>query len=83
MILIVDAAAMAAAGHTFYRSANGVWLTDEVPTTYLRGEAPPTPDPRRAQLEKSRSPEHDEAASPSELRQETREGPERRIAGDP
>lgn len=40
VILVVDAAAMAAAGHAFYRSANGVWLTDEIPATYLRGEAP-------------------------------------------
>ncbi|MEU7825455.1 RNA 2'-phosphotransferase [Catellatospora sp. NPDC049133] len=43
VILIVDAAAMAADGHTFYRSANGVWLTDTVPAPYLRGEAPPAP----------------------------------------
>jgi len=35
-ILVVDAAAMAAAGHEFYRSANGVWLTDAVPARYLR-----------------------------------------------
>lgn len=41
VILVVDAAAMAADGHTFYRSANGVWLTDEIPAPYLRGEAPP------------------------------------------
>lgn len=40
VILVVDAAAMAAAGHTFYRSANGVWLTDAIPAAYLRGEAP-------------------------------------------
>ncbi|WP_155372479.1 RNA 2'-phosphotransferase [Catellatospora vulcania] len=40
VILIVDAAAMAADGHTFYRSANGVYLTDEIPAPYLRGEAP-------------------------------------------
>jgi putative RNA 2'-phosphotransferase len=26
---------MAAAGHTFYRSANGVWLVDTVPPEYL------------------------------------------------
>jgi putative RNA 2'-phosphotransferase len=36
-VLAVDAAAMAAAGHAFYRSANGVWLTDHVPPEYLRG----------------------------------------------
>ncbi|GAA1800645.1 RNA 2'-phosphotransferase [Planosporangium flavigriseum] len=35
-ILTVDAAAMAADGHQFYRSANGVWLTDHVPPRYLR-----------------------------------------------
>lgn len=35
-VLAVDAAAMAAAGHAFYRSANGVWLTDHVPPEYLR-----------------------------------------------
>jgi putative RNA 2'-phosphotransferase len=34
-ILAVDAAAMARDGHLFYRSANGVWLTDEVPPRYL------------------------------------------------
>ncbi|MFC0532149.1 RNA 2'-phosphotransferase [Phytohabitans kaempferiae] len=36
-VLEVDAAAMAAAGYAFYRSANGVWLTDHVPPEYLRG----------------------------------------------
>jgi len=35
-ILAVDAAAMASAGHLFYRSANGVWLTDLVPAAFLR-----------------------------------------------
>lgn len=35
MILTVDAAAMARDGHVFYRSNNGVWLTDEVPAKYL------------------------------------------------
>ncbi|MFG2822159.1 RNA 2'-phosphotransferase [Kitasatospora sp. NPDC048365] len=39
VVLIVDAAAMAAAGHEFRVSANGVWLTDAVPPEYLR----PTP----------------------------------------
>jgi putative RNA 2'-phosphotransferase len=34
-ILRVDAAAMARDGHTFYRSDNGVWLTDTVPPAYL------------------------------------------------
>lgn len=35
VILVVDTAAMVAAGHTFYLSANGVWLTDHVPPKYL------------------------------------------------
>ncbi|HWG97871.1 MAG TPA: RNA 2'-phosphotransferase [Pilimelia sp.] len=35
VVLRVDAAAMAAAGHLFYRSANGVWLTDAVPPDHL------------------------------------------------
>lgn len=34
-VLLVDAAAMHAAGHSFYRSANGVWLADAVPPEYL------------------------------------------------
>lgn len=37
IVLTVDAEAMARDGHTFYRSANGVWLTDEVPPRYLDG----------------------------------------------
>ncbi|MFU8850808.1 RNA 2'-phosphotransferase [Micromonospora sp. SL1-18] len=36
VVLTVDAAAMAAHGHLFYRSPNGVWLTDVVPAAYLR-----------------------------------------------
>ena len=35
VVLGVDAAAMAADGYTFFRSANGVWLTDAVPPAYL------------------------------------------------
>lgn len=35
VVLTVDAAAMAADGHTFYLSANGVWLVDAVPARYL------------------------------------------------
>jgi putative RNA 2'-phosphotransferase len=35
VILTVDAAAMARDGHFFYRSSNGVWLTDVVPPPYL------------------------------------------------
>lgn len=39
VVLQVDAVAMHAAGHTFHRSANGVWLTDTVPPAFLiRGE---------------------------------------------
>lgn len=39
VILAVRAEAMADAGHVFYRSANGVWLTDHVPPAYI--EFPP------------------------------------------
>ena len=40
VIFQVDAAAMAASGHLFYCSDNGVWLTDAVPADYLEiGEA--------------------------------------------
>lgn len=35
-VIEVDAAGLAAAGHLFRRSANGVWLTDAVPPGYLR-----------------------------------------------
>lgn len=35
VILAVQAQAMAQAGHAFYLSPNGVWLTDTVPPTYL------------------------------------------------
>ena len=34
-LLRVDAARMAADGHVFYQSDNGVWLTDAVPVSYL------------------------------------------------
>jgi putative RNA 2'-phosphotransferase len=36
VVLQVDAAAMRAAGHIFYRSANGVWLVDAVPPVFLQ-----------------------------------------------
>lgn len=36
VILEVRAAAMHAAGHPFYLSANEVWLTDEVPVQYIQ-----------------------------------------------
>jgi putative RNA 2'-phosphotransferase len=35
VIVVVDAGAMARDGYLFHRSANGVWLTDEVPPEYL------------------------------------------------
>jgi putative RNA 2'-phosphotransferase len=35
VILRVDAAAMVRAGPVFYVSANGVWLTEEVPAEFL------------------------------------------------
>ncbi len=35
VIFTIDAAAMASTGHLFYRSANGVWLTDTVPPEFL------------------------------------------------
>jgi putative RNA 2'-phosphotransferase len=36
VVLVVSAGAMSRAGLTFYRSANGVWLTDSVPPQFLR-----------------------------------------------
>lgn len=35
VVLMVRAEAMHAAGHRFYQSANGVWLTDSVPPEHL------------------------------------------------
>ena len=35
IVLTVDALAMSSAGHTFFVSANGVWLTDLVPPQFL------------------------------------------------
>ena len=35
VVLIVAAGALAAAGHLFYLSENGVWLTDRVPPGYI------------------------------------------------
>ena len=37
VILRVDAARMCRDGHEFYCSANGVWLTEEVPPDYIEG----------------------------------------------
>lgn len=39
VILVVRAAEMVEAGHVFFRSANGVWLTDHVPPAFI--EFPP------------------------------------------
>ena len=36
VVLIVDAKAMSAAGHVFYLSQNGVWLTEAVPPQFIR-----------------------------------------------
>jgi len=44
VVFAVDAAAMRRAGHVFYRSANGVWLTDRVPPEFL---GPLRPDDQR------------------------------------
>jgi putative RNA 2'-phosphotransferase len=41
-VFAVDAAAMARAGCVFYVSANGVWLTDEVPPEFLHLAEGPT-----------------------------------------
>jgi putative RNA 2'-phosphotransferase len=38
IVLTVDAKAMAGDGHLFYRSANGVWLTDAVPAQYMHAK---------------------------------------------
>lgn len=35
VVLLVDAQQMAAAGHLFYQTANGVWLTDHVPPAFI------------------------------------------------
>ena len=40
VVLLVDAAAMERDGYQFYRSDNGVWLTESVPPHYLRILAP-------------------------------------------
>jgi putative RNA 2'-phosphotransferase len=36
VVFRIGSGAMARDGHAFYRSANGVWLTDEVPPHYLQ-----------------------------------------------
>jgi putative RNA 2'-phosphotransferase len=35
VVLVIAAAKMLAAGHVFYVSANGVWLTEHVPPQYI------------------------------------------------
>ncbi len=40
-VLVVDAAAMHAAGHVFSCSANGVWIVDQVPPAFLTPLAAP------------------------------------------
>jgi putative RNA 2'-phosphotransferase len=35
VVLLVRAGEMATAGHTFFLSANGVWLTEQVPTEFI------------------------------------------------
>jgi putative RNA 2'-phosphotransferase len=35
VILVIRAEAMGEAGHVFYRSANGVWLTEHVPPQFI------------------------------------------------
>ena len=35
VVLTVEAGQMHADGHPFYRSANGVWLTEQVPPKYI------------------------------------------------
>lgn len=42
VVLVVGADRLRAAGHTFFRSANGVWLVDHVPPQYLRVMTPET-----------------------------------------
>jgi putative RNA 2'-phosphotransferase len=38
VVLVVDAAAMAAQGHRFWRTTNGIWLTAHVPPPFLSAE---------------------------------------------
>jgi putative RNA 2'-phosphotransferase len=35
VVLVVRAREMAAAGHAFFLSANGVWLTERVPVEFI------------------------------------------------
>jgi putative RNA 2'-phosphotransferase len=36
VVLVIDTASMAREGHLFYRSKNGVWLTEHVPAVYIK-----------------------------------------------
>jgi putative RNA 2'-phosphotransferase len=36
IVLVIESGRMFRDGHTFYRSENGVWLTDAVPPAYIR-----------------------------------------------
>lgn len=47
VVLEVDATAMAAAGHRFWRTENGVWLTDAVAPGFLLSPPPPPAAVRR------------------------------------
>ena len=40
VLLTILASAMHAAGHTFYRSTNGVWLVEKVPVEFLQFSQP-------------------------------------------
>lgn len=42
VVLVVDAQRMQQDGHVFYRSDNGVWLTDQVAVEYLSRMEQPT-----------------------------------------
>jgi putative RNA 2'-phosphotransferase len=39
VVLVVDSHSMFVDGHRFFRSVNGVWLTDHVPPAYLEEDA--------------------------------------------
>ena len=67
VILTIRADEMAAAGHAFFRSANGVWLTDHVPPQFIELEPAPSMRPllprkcrwgyRRSRISPARWPE--------------------------
>ena len=44
-VLVVDSARMHGDGHQFFRSVNGVWLTNHVPPAYLSADTPPQVSP--------------------------------------